>query len=54
MNLIKKLFTYLNIKINQKKLDKRAYSLSIKHSYEQRLKSLIKYINKYEKLYSSR
>lgn len=53
-DLNKKIIYIFKNKNKSKKVRQKGYSLSIKHSYEQRTKSLIKYINKYEKFYSSR
>ena len=53
-DLNKKIIYIFKNKNKSKKIRQKGYSLSVKHSYEQRTKSLIKYINKYEKLYSSR
>ncbi len=47
--LNKKIRYILNNKNTSKKIRHRGYFLSKKHSYEQRVKSLIKYINRYEK-----
>ena len=47
--LNKKIRYILNNKNTSKKIRRRGYFLSKKHSYEQRVKSLIKYINRYEK-----
>jgi spore maturation protein CgeB len=49
--LNKKIKYILNNKNISKKIRQKSYLLSKKHSYEQRIKSLIRYIDKYEKFY---